>query len=263
MAQRPLWWLTLSEKTEISPSLWRIRLAGECLKQFPRGREGDYIKLLLPHNSSWRIDDVDPQNPDLSGFHKRSYTVCEFDEQAGVLTLYFTRHRADPGPAAAFAQSAQLGDAVLITGPGPVDQIDPQASSFLLIGDMPGLGAILANLRRLPKDASGDLIFESAEPLSLIELARPQNLRVHWISSSASGASEGALIVNKLRELKPKADRLAVWAACEYSTMKLLRDYFVSELGLAKSAFYLSSYFKFGATDEQHKQTRREEGYKE
>lgn len=258
---RPLWWLTLSKKIAISPYLWQMEFSGASLANFPLHREGDYIKLLLPRDSSTSIFDVDPQAPDLSGLFKRSYTVCSFDQREKILTIYVTRHKATTGPAASWANSVQPGDDVLITGPGPVDQVDPHASRFLMAGDLPSLGAVLANLRRLPKTAQGDLVFEAPEPLALIEQSCPQGIEVHWIKSETDRSSP--LFVETVKQLPAPDEKTCLWVACEYSSMKRLREYFSGELGLTKQQFYLSSYYKFGATDEQHKQTRREEGYKD
>jgi len=263
MAQRPLWWLTVREKTLVYPFLWKLSLAGDSLAAFPRGREGDYIKLLLPKDPGQDLHAVDAHNPDLNAFFKRSYTVCEVDEISSALTLYLTRHEANPGPAARFVDAVQVGQEVLLTGPGPVDQIDVSAEHFLLLGDLPSLGAVLANLRRLPASAVGDLIFEAPVPLSLIDDACPKGVTVHYLTGTLPSSETHFPLMDKLQQLKVPKLRLGVWAACEYSTMKLLKHYFLDELKLEKSAFYLTSYFKQGATDEQHKQTRRDEGYRD
>lgn len=261
MAIRPLWWLTLSKKTAISPYLWQIELSGDRLVDFPRDREGDYIKLLLPHDDSVNIFDVDPASPDLSGLFKRSYTVCAFDPQTKMLTIYITRHLATPGPAARWVSSVKPGDDVLITGPGPVEQVNPKAQRVLMVGDLPSFGAILANLRRLPEGAEGDLVFEAADRLELIERACPSGIRIHWIKPEPERSSP--VVVQTVKQLPAPDEKTCLWVACEYSNMKLLRDYFAGDLGLDKNQFYLTSYYKFGATDEQHKQTRRDEGYRD
>ncbi len=262
MAQRPLWWLTLAEKIEVSPYLWQIVLEGDSLVRFPQGREGDYIKLLLPKEPQGSLN-VDPNAPDLSPFFKRSYTVCEFDAEKRRLVLFITRHQQAPGPAATWASQVRPGDEVLITGPGPVDQVDPKSRRFLLVGDLPSLGAILANLRRLPQTAQGELIFEAPAPMTLLEQACPPKIQIHWLEPGAETESDTSALMERLRQIDLERSGLGVWAACEYSNMKRLRHFFEDELGLPRSGYYLSSYFKRGASDEQHKQTRREEGYKD
>ena len=157
--------------------------------------------------------------------------------------------------------SVQPGDDVLITGPGPVEQIDPSAERFLIVGDRPSFGAVLANLRRLPETAQGHLVFEAPEKMELIERSCPSGMEVHWIKSEPERPSP--LLVQTVKQLPAPDKKTCLWVACEYSSMKQLRDYFSGELGLDKHQFYLTSYYKFGATDEQHKQTRRDEGYRD
>ncbi len=263
MAQRPLWWLTVAEVTQSFPYLWKVRLKGESLSEFPRGREGDYVKLLLPKSPQVDIREVDPGSPDLDLFYKRSFTVSELDERSSSLVLYVSRHQGPQGPAAQWLSGARPGDAVLVTGPGPVDQLDPEAKRFLLIGDLPSFGALLAQLRRLPLAAQGDLIFEAPETPALLGDACPRGIQIHHVSPSSERSGRDSLLLDQLQSLKVDPDGLGLWAACEYSNMKALRDYFVFELNIERSSFYLSSYFKRGASDEQHKKTRRDEGYKD
>ena len=47
--------------------------------------------------------------------------------------------------------------------------------------------------------------------------------------------------------------RIAGWVACEFKTMKKIRSYLKGERALEKSHIYISSYWKRGDTEEQHK----------
>ena len=51
--------------------------------------------------------------------------------------------------------------------------------------------------------------------------------------------------------------KVAVWAACEFKTMKKIRSYLKIERGVEKSHLYISSYWKKGNTEEQHKAARK------
>ena len=50
-----------------------------------------------------------------------------------------------------------------------------------------------------------------------------------------------------------------VWAACEFSGMRLLRDYFRNERGVDTADIYISSYWKLGSDEDRHKLAKRED----
>ena len=54
-------------------------------------------------------------------------------------------------------------------------------------------------------------------------------------------------------------DRLAGWAACEFSAMQKLRQYLRNELRLDRQSLYISSYWKAGLVEDQHKLVKRED----
>ena len=56
----------------------------------------------------------------------------------------------------------------------------------------------------------------------------------------------------------PEGDVYA-WAACEFSSMKALRSYLREERGLGADSLYISSYWKSGLTEEDHKLAKRED----
>ncbi len=46
---------------------------------------------------------------------------------------------------------------------------------------------------------------------------------------------------------------MSVWAACEFSSMKVLRRFFKEEKVVDKSMLYISSYWKLGKNEDEHK----------
>ena len=51
----------------------------------------------------------------------------------------------------------------------------------------------------------------------------------------------------------------AVWAACEFSEMRALRKLFNQDMGIAREQVYISSYWKRGRSEEQHKVDKRQD----
>ncbi|PZO92929.1 MAG: NADPH-dependent ferric siderophore reductase, partial [Streptococcus pyogenes] len=51
----------------------------------------------------------------------------------------------------------------------------------------------------------------------------------------------------------------AVWAACEFHSMRALRHYFKVDRPIPKTHLYISSYWKVDSTEDQHKIVKRED----
>ncbi|WP_295798323.1 SIP domain-containing protein [uncultured Microbulbifer sp.] len=51
----------------------------------------------------------------------------------------------------------------------------------------------------------------------------------------------------------------SVWCACEFTTMRHLRRYFRKEREVDAKLGYISSYWKHGLSEEQHKIVKRED----
>lgn len=255
MAQRPLWHVEVTASTLITPHLRQVVLEGDCLRDFPRDAGGDYIKLLLPKGADGSIDDVDLSAPDLSRFYKRSFTVRSVGECS--IVLWVTEHSGG-GPASSWFRSARAKERCLVTGPGPVDRLDASAATWLLCGDLPGLAGIAANLERLSEKTRALVIVEIPEESARLDLPSPFLGQVEWFVTS-SHALHGDALVDRLAQLELETSDLSVWAACEYSLMKRLRVKFRDQWQLPKDRCYLSSYWKLGNTDEEHKQQKKQE----
>ncbi|EGU61267.1 utilization protein for catechol-siderophore, partial [Vibrio nigripulchritudo ATCC 27043] len=50
-----------------------------------------------------------------------------------------------------------------------------------------------------------------------------------------------------------------VWCATEFSTMRQLRKYFRNEREVERDEIYISSYWKQGRTEDQHKIDKRKD----
>ncbi len=267
MARRPIYKVHVAEKSDFSKSLRRIVLQSESLKAFPANQEGSYIKLLLARDDSPSLDGLIVSEANPSDFIKRSYTVSESDQDAGTLTIDMVRH-ADGGPATRWSETCQVSDEVLITGPGPVKMLSQGADWFFLVGDSAAFPAMLANLRTLSSNAKGYALFEIHEDEEQFQVEAPAGIEVHWVkaSSSADASTEPAqlqesepVLAEQSRKLEWLDGRVSVWGAAEFSSMQALRAYFVKERCVPRDDIYLSSYWKRGASDEQHKKAKANE----
>lgn len=238
-------------KERISPSLLRIVFSGDDLRSFPEGYESGYIKLrfLTNENRVYPVDGLD-QKPRV-----RSYTIRHFNLAAQELTIDFAYHN-DGGPASLWATNCVVGDEITIDGPGPAKLMTHDADWFFLVGDLAALPALSVNVEKLPASAKGYIVVMVASEEDKVLPMVPKNMEVVWVVNAHSSASQ-SLLVDAVTSLPWKSGLPAVWSATEFGVMKLLRQYFRDERQVDKQAMYISSYWKLGGSDEEHKKAKK------
>ncbi|OSQ48880.1 siderophore-interacting protein [Thalassospira alkalitolerans] len=255
--------LTVIGKTYVTPNMLRVTLGGDGIASFPDDQASAYVKLIFPIDGDEKGRVI-----------RRTYTVRHdrITDQGRQIDIDFVMHgtgdhdaghdagnNADHGgPASNWAVNCTPGDTITIGGPGPKKLVDPTADWFLIVGDMTALPAISVNLETLPSDARGYAIIEIASEADMQDLTRPDNVTLEWVINPNPGTNADALpdVVAKL----PWGDgRPSVWAACEFTAMKKLRDHFRGNRGLGKDDLYISSYWKLGINEDNHKVVKAED----
>lgn len=225
--------LVVVKKAYVTPNMLRVTLGGSDVTTLPKEQESAYVKLIFPTES---------------GKLMRTYTIRH--QRAEEIDIDFMLHDK-AGPASTWAQEAQEGDTILIGGPGPRKMINMPTNYYLLVGDMTALPAISVNLAELPDNAVGNAIIEIVSEQDKQTLLHPAGINVQWVINPTPGQDKKALL-EKVQALTWHASETAVWVACEFDSMKMLRAYF-KEQGVLKEQFYISSYWKLGSNEEQHK----------
>lgn len=90
------------------------------------------------------------------------------------------------------------------------------------------------------------------------ELAKPPHVTLEWVVNPHPRA-DISLLVERVRRLEWSDGNPSVWAACEFSGMRALRDYFRKERGLDASNLYISSCWKAGINEDSHQIAKRED----
>ncbi|MEP0201728.1 MAG: siderophore-interacting protein [Halioglobus sp.] len=234
--------LEVIRSRQITPHMLRVTLGGSEITTFPQDQEGAYIKLMFPR-------------PDGSRPLVRTYTVGE--QRCDEIDVDFALH-AEEGPASTWAVNARPGHKILIGGPGPKKPINTNADWFLLAGDMTALPAIKVNIAHLPEDARGYVVIEVLEESDIQNLNVPVNIEVHWIVSANADVA-GRPLLDRIKQLPWLAGQPAIWAACEFHSMRTLRKYFKLERQTHKDYLYVSSYWKIGRTEDQHKVEKQDD----
>lgn len=238
--------LEVVRSTRITPHMHRVTLGGEGLAGFPADQESAYIKLIFPRGEE--------ESPLM-----RTYTIRH--QRATEIDVDFVLHE-HLGPASGWAASARPGDRILVGGPGAKKLIQPQADWFLLAGDMTALPAISVNLAALPDDARGHAVIEIADPADKQPLVHPDNLQVHWIINPQPDPT-GTPLLDKVQGLPWLDGQPAVWAACEFGSMRALRRWLKQTHEVPRSHLYVSSYWKIGQTEDGRKLAKRQDAMAE
>lgn len=243
--------LEVIRSTRVTPHMQRITLGGAEINSFPEDQESAYIKLMFPQNGDER-----PQ--------VRTYTVRR--QTRDTIDVDFALHGhacaddtlSTQGPASTWAQQAKPGDRIWVGGPGPKKLINPSADWFLLAGDMTALPAISVNLALLPDDAQGYAVIEVVDESDIQSIQHPPRVELIWVINPIATDQHHPLL-DRIQQLNWLPGQPAVWAACEFNSMRALRKYLKQERAIPKSHLYISSYWKIGSSETQHKTAKRED----
>mgnify|MGYP003708072197 CR=1 FL=1 len=110
----------------------------------------------------------------------------------------------------------------------------------------------------LPPGARGVAAIEIQNEADKLELDKPDGVEIRWLVNREPG-SQPDLLVDALRNVDLPEGRLAAWAACEFSSMRNLRAFLREDLGLRGESLYISSYWKAGLIEDEHKLAKRED----
>lgn len=234
--------LDVIARRQLTPNMLRITLGGTGMSDFPADQTGAYVKLRVPDVAAGR--EV-----------VRTYTVRS--HRAGEIDVDFALHEIC-GPATLWALNARAGDTLMVGGPGPRKLVHPGADWYLLVGDMTALPAISGNLELLPHTTRGMAVIEIIDEADIQDLQKPAHMDIEWVINPHPGQSSSAL-TERVRAIGWREGCPSVWAACEFAGMRQLRDYFRTERGLDSGNLYISSYWKAGLNEDNHRIAKRED----
>ena len=121
---------------------------------------------------------------------------------------------------------------------------------------MTALPAISSYLEKLHENAHGCVVVEITSIEDKVKLKKPKHIDLKWVVKSNKNIDN---FINVVREVKWIDKRPYIWVACEFSKMKLLRDYFQKEKKICKNEMYISSYWKSGLDQEEHKAVKKKD----
>lgn len=241
--------LTVSSVSRLTPSMQRIVLTGDELKDFPDVAPGAYVKLMFDFDNQPAT--VAPQS--LNDVQLRTYTVRHIKGVALTLDMALHGHSSESGPASHWAEHAQPGDQILVGGPGTTKGIADPHSYLVMAGDITALPAIASHLEALPDSASGQVVISIPHARDQQTLVKPAGIDIIWHIEENSVST----LSDTVSQISLPDSPVCAWAACEFSNMRQLRKLFRQQWNLAHESIYISSYWRQGRSEDQHKVDKR------
>lgn len=227
---------------QLGPAMVRVVLGGDSLADFAPEHADSYVKIVFG----------DPDGPDR---RLRTYTVRAFDPLRRELTLDVVVH-GDQGLAGPWAVRAQVGEQVLLQGPGGGYTPSPEADWHLLAGDESALPAIAVALEQIPDGVPTQAFIEVHGPADELELANPQGAVVTWLHRGPDPV--GQRLVDAVRGWPIPDGTGQLFVHGEAGAVKALRRYLRVDRGLPLNQLSISGYWRLGADDEAWRTTKRD-----
>ena len=260
---RPQIVLEVKERVQLSPHLVRIVAGGPDMALIEaNGHTDAYSKMLFqqPGTALTPPYDLEALREELPAEQlpsTRTYTVRRIDHEAGEVWIDFVVH-GDEGLAGPWADTAKVGDHVVLRGIGGGYAPDPEADWHLLGGDESAIPAIASALEAMPADARGSAFIEVAGEADVLELVAPEGIEVTWLFRGEAAAGTSTILVDAVRAAEWLPGRVQVFVHGERSAMKSLRPYFTDERGIDRSQLSLSPYWAFGRREDRFQAEKRE-----
>jgi NADPH-dependent ferric siderophore reductase len=214
----------------LSPSMLRIWLEGEDLRDFESAAPDDHIKLFFA------TDDGETA--------MRDYTPRRFDPAAGRLAIDFALHEA--GPATRWAIAAKVGDTLQIGGPRGSAVLADDFDWYLLIGDETALPAIGRRLEELRADVPVTAIIAVDDEGDCIDPSGRPNTKLVWLVRSRRSIGDGEAVIAALTRLGLPSGEGYVWIAAEAEVARAVRSHVIDTLGHPRSWTKASGYWSAG-----------------
>jgi NADPH-dependent ferric siderophore reductase len=233
---------TVQRVQQLTPRMVRIVFGGPALAGFNWNGPAAHIKLILG------IDTPEVRAP------SRTYTPRHFDAATHELTVDFVLH--GEGPASIWAAQAQVGQTVLIAGPGRSYAVDTEAQWLLIAGDEAAIPAVATILEALPNRLHTEVLLEVNDAADEFVLG-PQHshISVRWLHRAQplvghdGAARAGVELLNAIRAFRQPEGSGRIYVACEADAMRRIRQHLLVERALPREWVTTRGYWKQGATD--------------
>lgn len=233
--------LNVVKKENISKNMIRITLQGNELNENFAWTPGCYVKLRVPI-----------QNGQLK---TRTYTLRNHNSVNQTIAIDFAIHEP-AGYATNWAMNVKEGDKVDLKGPGQL-KINPKVGDwYIFSADMAALPAAISVMETLNNDAKGYAFLEVTNEEDKQKLSIPEGIEVRWlIHPNPKNKSEQQL--DAIKKVEKMEGQPNIFVAGELSTIREIKSYINESSQFNDALKYISSYWKIGLQEEEHKMAKR------
>lgn len=254
--------LHVIRRERISTGFVRVTLGGGDITRFvPLGFD-QWFRLFLPVGGEEGALSRLPAKLDTLAFARyltmskavrpvlRNYSVRAYRDDGAEgpeLDVDFVLHgsAADgtSGPAAAWAETCAIGDAVAIIDEGISFAPAAGIGQVRLVADETGVPAAANILASLARDVRGTAVLEIPHADDVQHVAAPVGVDVQWVVREDAHAVPGVLAGTRARLLPPPGERFYGWSAGESALPIAMRRHWIAG-GVAKDDILFCGYWK-------------------
>jgi NADPH-dependent ferric siderophore reductase len=239
--------ITVLAVEQLSPHMRRVTFGGGDLATFVWSGPAAHIKLIFPE-PGLGLDTVALPEPDgPRPTTTRTYTPRRFDAAALTLDVDFVLH--GDGPASTWAAQARAGQPLVMMGPGPGYQIDPDAPWYVLLADDAALPAIETILDAVPAAAHVTVFLEVVAAGEARALPRAASTEVRWLTRADDPKAAGSALLAALDGFAWPPGEGRVYVGCEAAAMRRIRQAIVETSGLDRKRIITRGYWRIGAVN--------------
>lgn len=235
------------EARNITPHMRRVTVACEDAKHFVDG--GLHFRLLIPPKGRppiWpqlRTDGRIQWPKDEDALTVRIYTIRSIDLARGEMDIDFVLHEGENMPGAEWALNAKPGDLAGALGPGGGGV--PDATTMILAGDETALPAISRIAAEVPAGTRLRIFLEVDSEREELALPSEGMLDVSWMHRNGVPAGTLDMVEKAIKTALADAEAdTFVWAGCERSAAKRIRDFLKTERGHDRQKMSIGAYWE-------------------
>ncbi|GAE63206.1 putative siderophore-interacting protein [Chryseobacterium indologenes NBRC 14944] len=253
----------VTRKEYITDHFIRVYLYSPEVPQFKGATVGDNNKIAIPPVGLNEI-----HFPTLDENHQwvyppkevapviRTYTHRGIDLEKNELIIDFVDH-GDAGPASKWVREAVAGSKLGIMMRMSEKELYPEAEWYLLVGDATAIPVLSAILETLPESAKGVCIIEVHGKEDEQHLETKADIEFTWVHNpEPQNTSDIAEVVRNITI--PETTKFG-YVACEFSSVKEIRNYLRKERNWTAKELYAYSYWKAGVAENESQADRHKE----
>ena len=253
----------LKAREYLTPHYIRITLGGD-VSVFKNTTIGDNNKIFIPPKGVNEVNfqALDKQSSDKGKVDSslapsvRTYTHKGIDLEKNELIVDFVNHGVN-GPASAWAVEANIGDKLGVAMRTEPKELYPNAAWYLLVGDTTAIPVLSAILESLPATAKGICVIEVPTKNDEQILSTQAAITFKWLHNNEP--EKGSKLADTVKELTLPSESKFGYVACEFSSVREIRNYLRKECDWTANELHAYSYWKAGVAEDKSVAERQAE----